>query len=411
MAMRHTVTFIPHPNIRESGGVYLEKDNLLINNCFEYGDYTYEGSGWSLSGVPEVDEVSDDISHTHPYSMVWSADDNSYRYQAIPINLSSGEIITLSAQVYTESDGGTLGPMIISDEQGDEYVSITNAGFETGDTTGWVSTGLHTYLTTSFSLDAQEGTYSMRLLGTSNLWTSAGWTNTIGALESGTYTFECWAKCHGNDAIVQLRKGTSTTVKALNVINDGEWHHLTGEFDWPGDDSVFIYVTIKRSMSLLVDDFKVYKAGETYITQLTGSRDGILYSATRPTVSGEWEETTVAIQANEDHSGVIYAALGGNGTGYLDTAELYITSGSEASGVYPLEERSYRAEVEPITGNISIIHGHVEHEITHKITMRYTPDISPSDRLFYDDKEMEIIRIINDNYRDKNLVLLCKERI
>lgn len=68
-----------------------------------------------------------------------------------------------------------------------------------------------------------------------------------------------------------------------------------------------------------------------------------------------------------------------------------------------------RVGIRPKSAKEEIEAHQVEHEITHRVAMRYRDDIGPKMRLYYGDRVLEIKSIVNVGERNRELRLLCVE--
>ncbi|WP_139121850.1 phage head closure protein, partial [Piscirickettsia litoralis] len=50
-------------------------------------------------------------------------------------------------------------------------------------------------------------------------------------------------------------------------------------------------------------------------------------------------------------------------------------------------------------------------EITHTVTLRYTPGITPAMRVYFEGRYFEILSVINRDERNRELILACREWI
>lgn len=67
------------------------------------------------------------------------------------------------------------------------------------------------------------------------------------------------------------------------------------------------------------------------------------------------------------------------------------------------------AAVEPVTGKEFFASQELNAEISVKITMRYRPCIQPEMRVTFGARVFEILAVLNNEERNKRLILLCKE--
>ena len=67
------------------------------------------------------------------------------------------------------------------------------------------------------------------------------------------------------------------------------------------------------------------------------------------------------------------------------------------------------AAIKPTGGSERLHAMRLESNISHKVYLRYTADITPKDRIIYNGREMQIRAVINVEERNKWLELLCSE--
>ena len=69
------------------------------------------------------------------------------------------------------------------------------------------------------------------------------------------------------------------------------------------------------------------------------------------------------------------------------------------------------AAVEPITGREYIELHNTQSELSHKVTMRYRPGVTPANRLLFNGRQFDIQSVLNLEERNRELVLMCKEKV
>ena len=69
------------------------------------------------------------------------------------------------------------------------------------------------------------------------------------------------------------------------------------------------------------------------------------------------------------------------------------------------------ATVTPQSGKEGSTNDETTSEVTHKITLRYLPNITTKHRVYYDSRSMDIQSVINTQERSRTLVLMCVERV
>ena len=83
-------------------------------------------------------------------------------------------------------------------------------------------------------------------------------------------------------------------------------------------------------------------------------------------------------------------AMGGAVVSWVDSAEVY-------------------AAIWPTSATMQIKSGQQSGEITHRIRMRYRPDMRTSWRIKYGDRYFAVLGIVNPNERGTMLDCLCRE--
>jgi len=69
------------------------------------------------------------------------------------------------------------------------------------------------------------------------------------------------------------------------------------------------------------------------------------------------------------------------------------------------------AAVEPLQGDEKLAAAYIQAETTHKVTIRYLAGITPANRLLFDGRTLEIESVRNLEERNRELVLMCKEKV
>lgn len=69
------------------------------------------------------------------------------------------------------------------------------------------------------------------------------------------------------------------------------------------------------------------------------------------------------------------------------------------------------AGIEPLRGTQFVAMKGVQADITHRVILRYTSEITPKHRIKYRDRIFEIDSIINPDERKILLELMCREKI
>ncbi len=69
------------------------------------------------------------------------------------------------------------------------------------------------------------------------------------------------------------------------------------------------------------------------------------------------------------------------------------------------------AAVEPLQGDEKLAAAYIQADTTHRVTIRYLAGITPADRLLFDGRILEIESVRNLEERNRELVLMCKEKV
>ena len=69
------------------------------------------------------------------------------------------------------------------------------------------------------------------------------------------------------------------------------------------------------------------------------------------------------------------------------------------------------AAIEDQSGADQFSAEHYRADVTHRVRIRYRSGLSPDMRILYDGREFDILHIVNVYERDRQLHLLCKERV
>jgi SPP1 family predicted phage head-tail adaptor len=74
------------------------------------------------------------------------------------------------------------------------------------------------------------------------------------------------------------------------------------------------------------------------------------------------------------------------------------------------DEHTRWAKVEPLSSRERFQGGTFQTEITHRVRMRYTPDIGQEDAIVFRDRVFQVAEVINVDEANEELQLLCKEQ-
>lgn len=67
------------------------------------------------------------------------------------------------------------------------------------------------------------------------------------------------------------------------------------------------------------------------------------------------------------------------------------------------------AAVEPVGGDEGERGKHADATVTHRVRIRYRPDVSPKMRLSHGDWTLEVVAVLNLDERNRELHLMCRE--
>lgn len=70
------------------------------------------------------------------------------------------------------------------------------------------------------------------------------------------------------------------------------------------------------------------------------------------------------------------------------------------------------AAIEPIQGNEKLTAAYMQAETTHKVTMRAPGvEVTPANRILFGSRTLEVESALNLEERNRELVLMCKEKV
>jgi len=67
------------------------------------------------------------------------------------------------------------------------------------------------------------------------------------------------------------------------------------------------------------------------------------------------------------------------------------------------------AAVEPLSGDEAERAGHVEGTVTHRVRIRFRPDVSPKMRIRHVDRILEVVSVVDKDERNRELWFMCRE--
>jgi SPP1 family predicted phage head-tail adaptor len=70
-----------------------------------------------------------------------------------------------------------------------------------------------------------------------------------------------------------------------------------------------------------------------------------------------------------------------------------------------------QASIEPLSGREYIAAQSIQADVTHRISLRYMPGITPKMRVNYSSRIFDILSVINVGERNRELQLMCRENI
>jgi SPP1 family predicted phage head-tail adaptor len=69
------------------------------------------------------------------------------------------------------------------------------------------------------------------------------------------------------------------------------------------------------------------------------------------------------------------------------------------------------ARVMPLQGRELLLAQQVNAELTHQVEIRYNSTVTTTHRVILGSRTLEIVSIINEDERNKNMIMLCKELV
>ena len=69
------------------------------------------------------------------------------------------------------------------------------------------------------------------------------------------------------------------------------------------------------------------------------------------------------------------------------------------------------AAIEPLEGRELLLAGQYDARLTHRVRLRYRPDVRPSDRVVYGDRVFNVKTPIDPEERHRELELMCEELV
>ena len=69
------------------------------------------------------------------------------------------------------------------------------------------------------------------------------------------------------------------------------------------------------------------------------------------------------------------------------------------------------SSIQPVSGREFMEALKAQAEVTHRVTIRYTPAVKASMRVLYGDRVLDILHILDAWEQHREMTLLCKERI
>ena len=77
------------------------------------------------------------------------------------------------------------------------------------------------------------------------------------------------------------------------------------------------------------------------------------------------------------------------------------------------DDKTVKGAIWPLKGTEAITAQQLESEITCQIRIRYTADVTPANRLQRGDttQYFDIVSVVNPDYRNRELILYCREAL
>lgn len=67
--------------------------------------------------------------------------------------------------------------------------------------------------------------------------------------------------------------------------------------------------------------------------------------------------------------------------------------------------------IEPLSGREALIAQQISPELSHKVTLRYYPDLTPEHRIKFNDRYFDVNFIRNLEEKNRVIIVLCKEAV
>ncbi len=84
--------------------------------------------------------------------------------------------------------------------------------------------------------------------------------------------------------------------------------------------------------------------------------------------------------------------------------------GQREEGVVLLRPAEAWAHIAPIDARDALLDGRQERSVTHRIRLRYHPEVSMGTRIAWHGRTFEVVSVINPDEARRELVCLCRER-
>lgn len=94
----------------------------------------------------------------------------------------------------------------------------------------------------------------------------------------------------------------------------------------------------------------------------------------------------------------------------LQSRTVSVASNGDPTSVWTTYATTW-AVVEPLTGREYWESRATQSEVTHRVTLRHRSGVSPTDRVVYKSRNLDVVAVRNLEERDRILVLDCKESV
>lgn len=69
------------------------------------------------------------------------------------------------------------------------------------------------------------------------------------------------------------------------------------------------------------------------------------------------------------------------------------------------------SRIEPLSGRELFNASQVQPDVTHRVTLRYHPNVSPRWRFLFGDRTFNVLTVLNTDERNRELICMCMEAV